>query len=255
MLKRPGNKLELMLHVRNLNTRYGPIHVLKNVSLHVDQGEIVSIIGANGAGKTTLLISISGLITPVSGEIVFDGCRLNGVSPDRIVSMGIAHAPEGRQVFSPLTVNENLRLGAYAREKTSRQEIQEDIERVLNLFPRLEERKEQTAGTLSGGEQQMLAIGRAIMAKPSLLLLDEPSLGLAPKLVEVIIQTIVDLNREGTTILLVEQNARKALEISHRAYVLETGRITIQGPAGDLAEDSEIRRAYLGKDYKDLSER
>ena len=244
-----------MLHVKNLNIKYGPIHVLKNVSLHVDQGEIVSIIGANGAGKTTLLISISGLITPVSGEIVFDGSRLNGISPDRIVSMGIAHAPEGRQVFAPLTVMENLRLGAYARKNTSSRELEKEVERVFCLFPRLEERKGQTAGTLSGGEQQMLAIGRAMMAKPRLLLLDEPSLGLAPKLVEVIIRTIVDLNREGTTILLVEQNARKALEISHRAYVLETGRITIQGPARDLAEDGEIRRAYLGKDYKDLSER
>ncbi len=244
-----------MLHIKNLNTKYGPIHVLKNVSLHVDQGEIVSIIGANGAGKTTLLISISGLLPPVSGEIIFDGNNLCGVPPDRIVSMGIAHAPEGRQVFAPLTVMENLRLGAYARKKAGSEEIQEDIERVFSLFPRLEERKDQTAGTLSGGEQQMLAIGRAMMAKPRLLLLDEPSLGLAPKLVEVIIQTVVDLNREGTTILLVEQNARKALEISHRAYVLETGRITLQGPAKDLAEDSEIRRAYLGKDYRDLSER
>ena len=244
-----------MLHIKNLNTKYGPIHVLKNVSLHVDQGEIVSIIGANGAGKTTLLVTISGLITPVSGRIVFQGNDINGVSPARIVSRGIAHAPEGRQVFAPLTVMENLRLGAYARTKVSSQEIDDDLDRVLGLFPRLEERKDQLAGTLSGGEQQMLAIGRAMMAKPRLLLLDEPSLGLAPKLVEVIIKTVVDLNREGTTILLVEQNARKALEIAHRAYVLETGRVTLQGPARELAEDSEIRRAYLGKDYKDLSER
>ncbi len=244
-----------MLHIKNLNTKYGPIHVLKNVSLHVDQGEIVSIIGANGAGKTTLLVSISGLIAPVSGEIVFDGNNIRGVSPNKIVSMGIAHAPEGRQVFAPLTVMENLLLGAYARKKASSQEIQEDIDRVFSLFPRLKERRDQTAGTLSGGEQQMLAIGRALMAKPRLLLLDEPSLGLAPKLVEVILQTVVDLNEEGTTILLVEQNAKKALEISHRAYVLETGRVTLQGRARDLAEDSEIRRAYLGKDYKDLSER
>lgn len=228
---------------------------MKNVSLHVDQGEIVSIIGANGAGKTTLLVSISGLIAPVSGEIVFDGNNIRGVSPNKIVSMGIAHAPEGRQVFAPLTVMENLLLGAYARKKASSQEIQEDIDRVFSLFPRLKERRDQTAGTLSGGEQQMLAIGRALMAKPRLLLLDEPSLGLAPKLVEVILQTVVDLNEEGTTILLVEQNAKKALEISHRAYVLETGRVTLQGRARDLAEDSEIRRAYLGKDYKDLSER
>ncbi len=244
-----------MLHVKNLNTRYGPIHVLKNVSLHVNQGEIVSIIGANGAGKTTLLVSISGLITPVSGEIIFEGQRINGISPAKIVSLGIAHAPEGRQVFSPLTVMENLRLGAFARKKASEQEIEDDIGEVFSLFPRLRERQDQTAGTLSGGEQQMLAIGRAMMAKPRLLMLDEPSLGLAPKLVEVIIKTVVDLNSKGTTILLVEQNARKALEISHRAYVLETGRITIQGPASELAEDSEIRRAYLGKDYRDISER
>jgi branched-chain amino acid transport system ATP-binding protein len=244
-----------MLHIKNLNTKYGPIHVLKNVSLHVDQGEIVSIIGANGAGKTTLLVTISGLITPVSGQIVFQDTFINGVSPAKIVSMGIAHAPEGRQVFAPLTVLENLRLGAYARKKVSNQELEDDLDRVFSLFPRLHERKDQLAGTLSGGEQQMLAIGRAMMARPRLLLLDEPSLGLAPKLVEVIIKTVVDLNREGTTILLVEQNARKALEISHRAYVLETGRVTLQGPARDLAEDSEIRRAYLGKDYKDLSER
>lgn len=244
-----------MLHVKNLNTRYGPIHVLKNVSLHVNQGEIVSIIGANGAGKTTLLVSISGLITPASGEIIFEGQRINGISPAKIVSLGIAHAPEGRQVFSPLTVMENLRLGAFARKKASEQEIEDDIGEVFSLFPRLRERQDQTAGTLSGGEQQMLAIGRAMMAKPRLLMLDEPSLGLAPKLVEVIIKTVVDLNSKGTTILLVEQNARKALEISHRAYVLETGRITIQGPASELAEDSEIRRAYLGKDYRDISER
>ncbi|RUM91126.1 MAG: branched-chain amino acid ABC transporter ATP-binding protein [Thermodesulfatator sp.] len=244
-----------MLHIKNLNTKYGPIHVLKNVSLHVDQGEIVSIIGANGAGKTTLLLSISGLINPVSGDIFFEDTRLNGTSPSKIVSMGVAHAPEGRQVFSPLTVLENLRLGAYARKDASGTEIQDDIEKVYDLFPRLRERRDQTAGTLSGGEQQMLAIGRAMMAKPRLLLLDEPSLGLAPKLVEVIMKTVVDLNNEGTTVLLVEQNARKALEISHRAYVLETGRVTLQGPARELAEDSEIRRAYLGKDYKDLSER
>ncbi|NPA93861.1 MAG: ABC transporter ATP-binding protein [Thermodesulfobacteria bacterium] len=244
-----------MLHIRNLNARYGPIQVLKNCSLHVDEGEIVSIIGANGAGKTTLLLSISGLVASVSGELKFMGQSLRGLSPDKIVGLGIAHCPEGRQLFSPLSVYENLMLGAYARKKAQKDEIEEDLEKIFQLFPRLKERMNQTSGTLSGGEQQMLAIGRALMARPQLLLLDEPSLGLAPRLVETIIQTIVDLNTSGMTILLVEQNARKALEISHRAYILETGRIILQGRASDLAEDSEIRRAYLGKDYKDLSER
>ena len=244
-----------MLHVKNLNAYYGPIQVLKNCSLHVDQGEIVSIIGANGAGKTTLLLSISGLIDSISGEITFLKNSIKKLSPNKIVQSGIAHCPEGRQLFSPLTVEENLLLGAYARKNSTEKEIQQDLEWIYNLFPRLSERKKQISGTLSGGEQQMLAIGRALMAKPKLLLLDEPSLGLAPKLVETILKTIVELNKNGMTILLVEQNAQKALEIAHRAYVLETGRITLQGRASDLAEDSEIKRAYLGKDYKELSER
>ncbi len=244
-----------MLHIKNLNASYGPIQVLKNCSLHVDEGEIVSIIGANGAGKTTLLLSISGLISSISGEMKFLDHTLRGLSPDRIVGLGIAHCPEGRQLFSPLSVYENLMLGAYARKDSDDKVIQDEMERIFELFPRLKERLNQTAGTLSGGEQQMLAIGRALMAKPRLLLLDEPSLGLAPRLVNTIIETIVDLNAKGMTILLVEQNARKALEISHRAYILETGRIILQGRAADLAEDSEIKRAYLGKDYKDLSER
>ncbi len=242
-----------MLHIRNLSASYGPIQVLKNCSLHVDQGEIVSIIGANGAGKTTMLLSISGLMDSISGQIRFFDKSINGLSPDKVVGLGIAHCPEGRQLFSPLTVYENLMLGAYARKDSDN--ILQDMEQIFQLFPRLKERIHQTAGTLSGGEQQMLAIGRALMARPRLLLLDEPSLGLAPRLVETIIKTIVELNQEGMTILLVEQNARKALEISHRAYILETGRIILQGRASDLAEDSEIKRAYLGKDYKDLSER
>jgi branched-chain amino acid transport system ATP-binding protein len=244
-----------MLQLQNINTRYGPISVLKNLSLHIEQGEIVCLIGANGAGKTTLLLTISGLIRPVSGKIVFEGRKINGMAPNRIVRLGIAQSPEGRQLFSPLTVYENLQLGAYARKGASKSEIEEDIDQVFTLFPRLKERRNQLAGTLSGGEQQMLAIGRAFMARPRLLLLDEPSLGLAPQLVDAIMETIVDLNRQGLTILLVEQNAKKALSISHRGYVLETGRIILQGPSADLAEDAEIRRAYLGKEYKDLSER
>ena len=244
-----------MLQVRNLYTRYGPVSVLKNISLHVDRGDIVCLIGANGAGKTTLLLTISGMIKPEKGEILLEGKRLNGLSPEKIVAMGVSHSPEGRQVFAPLTVMENLMLGAYPRGKSSQAEINRDLDEVFALFPRLYERREQLAGTLSGGEQQMLAMGRAMMARPDLLLLDEPSLGLAPKLVDVIMETIVTLNSRGMTILLVEQNASKALGIANRGYVLETGRIILQGPAVELARDSEVRRAYLGRDYDSLSER
>ena len=244
-----------MLQVRNLYTRYGPVSVLKNISLHVDRGDIVCLIGANGAGKTTLLLTISGMIKPEKGEILLEGKRLNGLSPEKIVAMGVSHSPEGRQVFAPLTVMENLMLGAYPRGKSSQAAINRDLDEVFALFPRLYERREQLAGTLSGGEQQMLAMGRAMMARPDLLLLDEPSLGLAPKLVDVIMETIVTLNSRGMTILLVEQNASKALGIANRGYVLETGRIILQGPAVELARDSEVRRAYLGRDYDSLSER
>ncbi len=244
-----------MLTIRNLYTKYGPVSVLKNISLHVDQGDIVCLIGANGAGKTTLLLTVSGLIRPEKGEILLEGKRLNGLSPEKIVAMGVSHSPEGRQVFAPLTVLENLKLGAYPRGRAAASEIMEDLEEVFELFPRLKERQGQLAGTLSGGEQQMLAMGRAMMARPRLLLLDEPSLGLAPKLVDVIMETIVTLNSRGMTVLLVEQNASKALEIANRGYVLETGRIILQGPASDLAEDSEVRRAYLGRDYDSVSER
>ncbi len=245
-----------MLNIRNLHTKYGPISVIRNVSLHVDEGEIVCLIGANGAGKTTLLLTISGLITPSSGRIVFDGNEIGGMSPERIVRLGISQAPEGRQIFAPLSVLENLRLGAFQRHGKDREEnIARDLDEVFGLFPRLYEKQEQMAGTLSGGEQQMLAIGRAIMANPRLLLLDEPSLGLAPRLVDTIMDTIRALNDRGITILLVEQNAKKALEISHRSYVLETGRIILQGKASDLREDAEVKRAYLGKDYKEISER
>ncbi len=245
-----------MLKVRNIHTRYGLIPVLKNVSLHVDKGEIVCIIGANGAGKTTLLSAISGLIRPYQGSITFMDRPIHQASPAEIVKLGLSQVPEGRQIFSPLTVKENLELGAYHRRgKDTKEEIDSDMEHVFELFPRLRERSSQLAGTLSGGEQQMLAIGRAFMARPSLLLLDEPSLGLAPKLVETIMNTIKELNSQGMTIMLVEQNARKALAISHRGYVLETGKIILQGPASDLSEDGEVRRAYLGRDYNSVTER
>ncbi len=245
-----------MLKIQNIHTRYGSVPVLKNISLHVDRGEIVCIIGANGAGKTTLLSTISGIIRPYQGSISFMDTLIHRMSPDRIVKMGLSQVPEGRQIFSPLTVLENLEIGAFHRRKRDgKKKIRQDLEQVFELFPRLRERSGQLAGTLSGGEQQMLAIGRAFMARPSLLLLDEPSLGLAPKLVETIMKTITILNRQGMTIMLVEQNARKALSISHRGYVLETGRIILQGPAADLSEDAEVRRAYLGRDYSSVTER
>lgn len=246
-----------MLQIRNINTYYASIPILRNLSLHVRQGEIVCLIGANGAGKTTLLRTISGLIPSSQGEILYRNRNILGLSPDTIVKMGIGHSPEGRQVFAPLTVMENLELGAYHRfGKVKQAEIQGDFDRVFQLFPRLYERRRQVAGTLSGGEQQMLAIGRAFMAKPQLLLLDEPSLGLAPKLVEGIFQAIVTLNRvEGLTILLVEQNARRVLEMAHRGYVLETGRIVLQGTAQELRDDPDVQRAYLGKDYAQIAER
>ncbi len=231
--------------------------MLRNLSIHVDQGEIVSLIGANGAGKTTLLSTLSGLLKIQSGEILFNGKPLHRMTPQEIVRHGICQVPEGRQIFAPMTVMENLELGAYQRLKkgSTKQEVEEDIAEVFRLFPRLEERQWQTAGTLSGGEQQMLAIGRALMARPKMLLLDEPSLGLAPKLVDAILQTIVELNRKGMTILLVEQNARKALEISHRGYVIERGRIVLQGSGQELLEDPDVRRAYLGRDYKEIPNR
>jgi branched-chain amino acid transport system ATP-binding protein len=237
-----------MLHIKNLHTRYGPVKVLKNVSIHVDRGEIVSLIGANGAGKTTLLHTISGLLKPVEGSIVFGGSNIAGLAPDRIVRLGISQSPESRQIFSPLSVLENLQLGAYQRyrKKSERAGIERDIEEVFQLFPRLRERASQVAGTLSGGEQQILPIGRALMARPSLLLLDEPSLGLAPQLVELIMDTITEMNGKGMTILLVEQNAKKALEVSHRGYVLETGAIALAGDAKELANNPQVKEVYLG---------
>jgi branched-chain amino acid transport system ATP-binding protein len=233
-----------VLEVRDLHVYYGEIHALKGVSFRVGQGEIVTLLGNNGAGKTTTLKTLSGLLSPRRGDVLLDGASLRGTPAHRIVEQGITHVPEGRRVFNRLTVVENLEMGAYTR---SGRAIVQDMEHVFAMFPRLRERRTQTAGTLSGGEQQMLAIGRALMAKPRLLLLDEPSMGLAPVLVEQIFETVQTINREGMTVLLVEQNAAMALSIAGRGYVLETGRIATEGAATDLAENPEVRRAYLGE--------
>ena len=244
-----------MLKIRNLQTFYGRIRVLDNVSLSVKPGEIVTLIGANGAGKSTMLNCISSLIPSREGEILFQGQRINGQPPEAIVRLGICQVPEGRQIFQPLTVLENLELGAYLRygrrEKSS---IQQDLNMVFSLFPVLSERSNQISGTLSGGEQQMLAIARALMSRPKLLLLDEPSMGLAPRVVVDIFHTIRRLRQEGLTILVVEQNARAALKIADRGYVLETGRIILQGSAAELLEDHDVKRAYLGRDYREFTE-
>jgi branched-chain amino acid transport system ATP-binding protein len=238
-----------MLKITNLESGYGKLKVLRRISMHVGPGEIVTIIGANGAGKTTLLNSISGLVRPRSGDIVFDGRNISGSGPEKIVLMGCSLVPEGRQVFSTMTVKENLLLGAYVRHKRKESlEIEEEFEKIYGLFPRLKEREPQLAGTLSGGEQQMLAIGRALMAKPKLIMMDEPSMGLAPLIVKDIFQIVRRLREEGNTVLLVEQNAKAALGIADRGYVIETGRIILQGPSEDLLANREIQRAYLGRD-------
>jgi branched-chain amino acid transport system ATP-binding protein len=233
-----------MLRVDGLDVSYGKIRALKGVGLEVGRGEIVAVLGNNGAGKTTTLKTISGLLQPTRGTITLDSEPLVGVPPHEIVWKGIAHVPEGRRIFNRLTVRENLMMGAYPRRDTG---IAADLDRVFALFPRLKERIAQVAGTLSGGEQQMLVIGRALMLSPRLLLLDEPSMGLAPVLVEQIFDTVADINRQGTTILLVEQNAAMALSIAHRGYVLETGSIALAGTATELADNAEVRRAYLGE--------
>ncbi len=233
-----------MLEVKDINVYYGAIHAIKGISLAVDEGEIVTLIGANGAGKSTTLRTISGLLKPKTGEINFLGKSIAGMPAHKIVREGISQVPEGRRIFAEMTVQENLELGAFTR--TDKEEIQNDFKMVFGRFPRLEERKFQLAGTLSGGEQQMLAMGRALMSRPKLLLLDEPSMGLAPLLIKEIFNIIVDINRTGTTVLLVEQNANMALSIANRAYVLETGRITISGDAKELAASEDIRKAYLG---------
>jgi branched-chain amino acid transport system ATP-binding protein len=233
-----------VLKVESIDVAYGEIRALKGVGLEVGQGEIVTILGNNGAGKTTTLKTISGLLKPSRGAITLENASLVDVPPHAIVSRGVAHVPEGRRIFNRLTVRENLMMGAYLRSDAG---VGGDLERVFGLFPRLAERLTQVAGTLSGGEQQMLAIGRALMANPRLLLLDEPSMGLAPVLVEQIFDTITDINRQGMTILLVEQNAAMALSIAHRGYVLETGSIALAGTAAELSENADVRRAYLGE--------
>jgi len=233
-----------LLEVKDVHTFYGNIEALKGVSIEVDEGECVTLIGSNGAGKSTTLRSISGLTPPRQGSIRFKDREITETPPQEIVSMGVALSPEGRHVFSRMTVFENLMLGAYLRRDESG--INEDLERVFSLFPRLKERERQKGGTMSGGEQQMLAIGRALMAQPSLLLLDEPSMGIAPILVERIYETIAEINKQGTTILLVEQNANFALDVSKRAYVLETGAVTLSDRSEALRENPEVQRAYLG---------
>jgi branched-chain amino acid transport system ATP-binding protein len=233
-----------LLEISDIHTFYGNIEALKGVSLEVEDGECVTLIGSNGAGKSSTLRSISGLTPPRQGSIRFKDKEITETPPQEIVSMGVAHSPEGRHVFPRMTVYENLMLGAYLRKDQS--EIQQDLERVYSLFPRLKERERQKGGTMSGGEQQMLAIGRALMAQPTLLLLDEPSMGIAPILVERIYETIAEINRQGTTILLVEQNANFALDVSSRGYVLETGSVAIHDKSSELRENPEVQRAYLG---------
>lgn len=235
-----------MLKVSDIHTYYGNIHAIKGLSLEVRQGEIVTLIGSNGAGKSTTLMSISGITRPKHGSIFFNDTEITSALTDKIVAMGITQVPEGRMIFPRLNVYENLRMGAYLRK--DRKGIKMDEERAFELFPILKERRKQAGGTLSGGEQQMLAIARALMARPKLLLLDEPSLGLAPIVVENIFEVITQINEEGVTILLVEQNAQMALQIAHRAYVLETGRITLDGPARELMENPSVQDAYLGID-------
>ena len=233
-----------MLRLEGLDVYYGEIHALRGVGLEVREREIVALLGNNGAGKSTTLKTVSGLLRPRRGTVSFENGPLTGVAAHDIVARGIAHVPEGRRIFNRLTVRENLAMGAYLRDDGG---VAADLERVFELFPRLKERIAQVAGTLSGGEQQMLAIGRALMASPRLLLLDEPSMGLAPVLVEQIFATIDSINRQGTTILLVEQNAAMALSIAHRGYVLETGTIVLAGSAAELADNTDVRRAYLGE--------
>ena len=235
-----------LLEVDKIETYYGNIQALKSVSLTVDRGEIVTLIGSNGAGKTTTLRTISGILRPRRGHVRLEGKRIDNVAPDQLVKMGIAHSPEGRRIFSRMTVQENLEMGAFVR--SDRASVAQDLDRVLTLFPRLKERMAQRGGTLSGGEQQMLAIGRALMSRPQILLLDEPSMGLSPILVETIFNIIRDLNQSGSTILLVEQNALLALQVAHRGYVIETGQIVLEDTGQNLLQSEQVRKAYLGED-------
>ena len=234
-----------MLEVKDLEVYYGVIQAIKGVSFQVNQGEVIALIGANGAGKTTILHTITGLLAPKKGSVMFEGKEITKVPAHKIVSMGMAHVPEGRRVFAELSVYENRKMGAYTRK--DRAEIDESLQNVYKRFPRLEERKNQMAGTLSGGEQQMLAMGRALMSKPKIILMDEPSMGLSPILVNEIFDIIQAVSESGTTVLLVEQNAKKALSIADRAYVLETGNIVLEGKAKDLLENDSIKKAYLGE--------
>lgn len=234
-----------MLEVKDLEVYYGVIQAIKGISFHVEEGEVIALIGANGAGKTTTLQTITGMLNAQAGSIQFEGTELTKIPGHKIVSMGMAHVPEGRRVFAQLSILENLKLGAYTRKDKT--EIEESLKRVYKSFPRLEERKNQLAGTLSGGEQQMLAMGRALMSKPRIVLMDEPSMGLSPIFVEEIFNIIKEISAEGTTVLLVEQNAKKALSIADRAYVLETGKIVLEGDAKDLLNDESIKKAYLGE--------
>lgn len=234
-----------MLKVENLEVYYGMIQAIKGVSFEVNEGEVIALIGANGAGKTTILHTITGLVGAKSGSITFEGVDLTKTPAHKIVSMGMAHVPEGRRIFQELTVFENLKLGAYTR--SSKSEIEETIRMVYSKFPRLEERKDQIAGTLSGGEQQMLAMGRALMSHPKIILMDEPSMGLSPLYVNEIFKIIEEISASGTTVLLVEQNAKKALSIANRAYVLETGKVVLEGQAKELINDDSIKKAYLGE--------
>ena len=233
-----------MLEVKDLEVYYGVIQALKGIAFHVDKGEVIALIGANGAGKTTTLHTVTGLISPKNGHVLFEGKDITKVPAHKIVSMGMAHVPEGRRVFAELSVYENLKMGAYTRK--DKNEIEESLKNVYKRFPRLEERKNQMAGTLSGGEQQMLAMGRALMSKPKIILMDEPSMGLSPIMVNEIFDIIRSVSESGTTVLLVEQNAKKALAIADRAYVLETGKIVLEEKAKDLLEDDSIKKAYLG---------
>jgi branched-chain amino acid transport system ATP-binding protein len=235
-----------MLEVHDIHSYYGNIHALKGVSINVDQGEIVTLIGANGAGKTTTLKSISGIMHPRQGSILLEGQAIEALPPHEVVTRGVVQSPEGRKIFGALTVRENLEMGAYTRRDVP--VIKQDLDFVFALFPRLQERAKQLGGTLSGGEQQMLAMGRAMMSHPRILMLDEPSMGLAPVLVEAIFETIQKLNQEGTTILLIEQNAAKALQVAHRGYVIETGQIVLQDNATNLRNSERVRKSYLGED-------
>ncbi len=244
-----------MLRIESANAFYGAIQVLRNISLHVNAGEIVTLLGANGAGKTTLMKIVSGIHPLAKGRLLLNGQSIAGLAAEKVLRLGVGHVPEGRQIFGPLSVLDNLVLGAYSRyRRDGRKEIAGDLENIFKLFPVLRERKEQRAGTLSGGEQQMVAIGRTLMSRPKLLLLDEPSMGLAPKVVSEIFQVVKSLKEEGTTVLLVEQNARAALRIAERGYVLETGRIILQGETQDLLNNRDVQRAYLGKEYKEIWE-